>query len=120
MNRIATVVAAILFTLTSATAIAAPSEGYQGKVSDVAGQGLSSAYVCVKSSGPEVCALSDSAGTIELPATQGALRVEVVASTLGPVTMTLKRRARTTTVTCEKTFTSHMGQHAVAICSFDG
>ncbi len=57
---------------------------------------------------------------MELPTLEGPLTIEVVASTMGPVKMSLQRRARTNTVTCEKSFSSQQGKHAVATCRFEG
>jgi len=121
MTRLIATIVAIATVVISSTAVAAPSpDMFRAQVADAAGEGIRGAYVCVKSDAPDVCALSDGEGRVEIPATQGSITMEVVASTMGPVSVTLTRRARTTTVSCEKTFASHRGQHAVVSCSFEG
>ena len=104
-----------------AFAFAAPEpDAFKGRITNVADEPIAGAYVCAKSDSKEVCALSGEDGRVELPVMAGPLSVEVVASTLGPVKMTLQRKARTNTVTCEKKFTSQGGKHAVVTCSFEG
>lgn len=121
MTRLIATLVAIATVIISSTAVAAPTQDtFRAKVSDAAGEGIRGAYVCVTSDAPDVCALADGAGLVEIPATSGTVTMEVVASTMGPVSVTLLRRARTTTVACEKTFASHQGQHAVMRCTFEG
>ncbi|MCO4772880.1 MAG: hypothetical protein KDA24_22805 [Deltaproteobacteria bacterium] len=120
MNRIATTILVIASLFVSTTAIAAPAEAsFEARVTNVAGEAIESAYVCIKTAAKEVCAMSDAAGKVEVPAAQGAITMDVVASGMGPVMMTLQRKARRSTTSCEKSFTSHRGMHAVVTCSFD-